>query len=87
MQIISLIHPPPSFASVSWSIFAPCEESDSRMVLLSNERGLERPATAVRSLHGISVQPDTPTFLASPPSRDVCYSAHAEVKPLHVVLS
>ena len=58
------------------------------MVLLSNERGLERPTTAVRSLHGISVQPDTPTFfLASPPSQDVCYSAHAEVKPLHVVLS
>jgi hypothetical protein len=26
-------------------------------------------------------------FLAPPPSRDVCYSAHAEVKPLHVVLS
>ena len=88
MQIISLIHLPPSLASASRSIFAPCEESDSRMVLLSNEGGLERPATAVRSRHEISVQPDTPTFFLAPPlSRDVCYSAHAEVNPLHVVIS
>jgi len=33
------------------------------MVLLLNERGPERPATAVRSRHGVSVQPDTPTFV------------------------
>ena len=69
---------PPSLASASRRIFAPCEESDSHMVLLSNERCSEHPATAVCSCHGISVQPDTPTFvLALPPSRDVGYSAHA----------
>ena len=42
-------HPPPSLASATRRIFAPCEELDSRMVLLSNGRGPERPATAVRS--------------------------------------
>jgi len=68
--------------------FHPCEESDSRMVLISNARAIERAATAVRSSSGMSVPPDIPIFIsAPPPSRDVGYLAHAEVKPLHVVFS
>ena len=80
MQIISPIHPPPSLASASQRIFAPCEESDSSMVLISRARGHEHPATAIRSPHGMSVQPDVPTSVsAQPPSRDSGYLAHAEV--------
>jgi len=55
------------------------------MLLISNARGPERPATAVRSPHGMSVQPDIPIFLSVPPhSQDVEVFAHAEVRPLHV---
>ena len=80
MQIISLIHPLPSLASANWRIFAPCEESDFHIVLLSNAREIERAANAVRSSPGMSVQPDIPSFvLAPPPSGDVGYLAHAEV--------
>ena len=46
VHIISLIHPPPSLANASRSIFTPCEESDSRMVLISRERRVERVVTA-----------------------------------------
>jgi len=53
------------------------------MVLISRERGPERPATVVRLPHGMPVQPDIPIFVSAPPSsRD-----HAEVKSLHVVFS
>jgi hypothetical protein len=45
-------------------IFAPCEESDSRRVLLSNARGIERAATAVSSSPGVSVQPDISIFVS-----------------------
>ena len=79
---------PPSLASASRRILALCEESDSRMVLISRQIGPERAATAVCSPHGMSVQLDIPTFIsAPPPSRDVGFLAHAEVKPLHVVFS
>ena len=58
------------------------------MVLNLNARGIERATTAVRSSPGMSVQPDIPIFIsAPPPSRDVGYLAHAELKPLHVVFS
>jgi hypothetical protein len=81
-------HPPPSLASATRRIFTPCEESDSCMVLISNARGIERAATAVRSSSGMSVQPDISIFISAPPPlRDVGYLAHAEVKPLHVVFS
>ena len=49
-------------------IFAPCEESDSCMVLILNTRGLEHAATAVHSSPGMSVQPDIPIFRFSPAS-------------------
>ena len=69
-------------------MLAPCEESDSRMVLISRAKGIERAGTSVRLFPGISVQPDTPTFvLAAPPSWDVGLLAHAGVKLLHVILS
>ena len=64
---ISPIHPPHSLASVSWRIFAPCEESDSHMVLISNARGAERAATAVHLPPGMSVQPDILIFVSAPP--------------------
>jgi len=58
------------------------------MVLISRARAIERAATAVRSLPGMSVQPDVPIFVSpSPSSRGDAFFAHAEVKPLHVVFS
>ena len=39
VQIILPIHPLPSLASANWRIFAPCEESDSRMVFISKVVG------------------------------------------------
>ena len=49
--------------------FAPCEESDSRTVLISNARGIERAITA-RSPSGMSVQPYIPIFVTTlSPSR------------------
>ena len=49
----------------------PCEESNSRMMLISRARGRGRPATVVRSPHGMSVHPDIPIFVTTPsPSRD-----------------
>jgi len=58
---------PHSFASASRRIFAPCEESDSRMVLISKARGAECAATAVHSPPGMSVQPDIPVFVSALP--------------------
>ena len=49
--------------------FAPCEESDSRTVLILNARGIERAITA-HSPSGMSVQPDIPIFVTTlSPSR------------------
>ena len=80
----SPIDPPPSLVSASWSIFAPCEESDSRTVLTSKARGIERAATAVRSSFGISVHPNIPFFvLAPPPSQDVPELAATAVRSPH----
>ena len=63
-------------------MFAPCEESDSRMVLLLNARGIER------SSHGMSVQPDILICVSTlPPSRDGGLLAHAQAEPLHVAFS
>ena len=39
VQIILPIHPLPSLASANWRIFAPCKESDSRMVFISKVVG------------------------------------------------
>ena len=50
------------------------------MVLISRARAIERAATAVRSLPGMSVQPDVPIFVSpSPSSRGDAFFAHAEV--------
>ena len=65
------IHAPPSLASTSRRMFVPCEESNSRMVLISRERRPEHPAIAVRSPHGMSIQPGIPIFVTTPsPWRD-----------------
>ena len=53
-------YPPPSLASASRRIFAPCEESDSRTVLISNAKRIEYAATVVRSSPEMSVPPDIP---------------------------
>ena len=85
---LSPIHPPPSLASASRSIFAPCKESDSRTVPFLRPRGIERAATAVRSSLGMSVQPDIPIFVSTPPpSWDGGFLTHAEVEPLHIASS
>jgi len=60
----STYSPPPSLANASRRIFAPCEESDSRMVLLSRERRVECVVTA-RSPSGMSVQPDISIFVTT----------------------
>jgi len=58
------------------------------MVLISRARGIERAVTAVRSLPGMSVQPDVPIFVSpSPSSRGGAFFIHAEVSLLHVVFS
>jgi len=58
------------------------------MALISRAKGIERAATAVRSLPGKSVQPDVPIFISpSPSSRAGAFFAHAEVSLLHVVFS
>ena len=77
-----------ALASASRRIFAPCVEFDSCMALISNARGIECAATVVRSPHRISHWTDIPIFVSAlPPSRDGGLVGHAEVKPLHVVLS
>lgn len=68
---ISPIHPPPSLASASRRIFAPCEESNSRRVLISRARVIERANITVRSSSGMSAQPDIPFFVTTlSPSQD-----------------
>ena len=65
-------------------MFAPCDESNSWMVLILRARGSEHPGTAVRSPHGVSIQPDIPISVSlAPPSRDGGFLAHAQVQPLH----
>jgi len=59
------------FAYLSTSLacrrmFAPCEESDSRMVFISKARGVERAVAAVHSSPGMSVQPDIPIVVSTP---------------------
>ena len=65
--------------------FAPCEESDSRTVLISNARGIERAITA-RSPSGMSVQQDIPIFVttlqASRPGQTVYICLHDLVQGL-----
>ena len=59
-------------------------ESDSRTVLISRARGIDRAATAVRSSFGMYVQPDIPFFVpAPPPSRDVSELAATAVRSPH----
>jgi hypothetical protein len=71
VQTILHIHPPPSLASGSRRTFAPCEESNSRMGLISRDRGIEHGVIVVRSPPTMSVQPDIPTSVSVlPPSRD-----------------
>ena len=48
-------------------MFTLCEESHSRMVLISRARGIECAATAVPSSPGMSVQPDIPIFVSALP--------------------
>jgi hypothetical protein len=53
---------PPSPANASRKIFAPCEESNSRMVLLSRQIRVEC-IVAARSPSGMSVHPDISIFV------------------------